>query len=206
MVNLYKVITAEADAAHATGFKEKLAEWEVLYIFNDLYTNYNNEFLVKKIVIFIVYCYSKDSSKIALGDDRRQKKGDLFRSMNFPHKDDNEEQFLYQSIVMLEERFVANAALAWLELQNYPAFRHWITLKDSYSQMQNAVLLPSVEYDQRFRCVGYMNDLKKMIKEAEELLMQNDPALKPLYVEVKEKTIGIKKTMGPEDFAYLASS
>lgn len=208
MVNLYKELTSDAESIHAMGFKEKLRDMEVLKIFEGLYTVYSNEFLVKKIVLFIVYCYSKESDKIALGDDRRQKKGDLFRKMNFPHDNDEQEQFLYQAVVMLEETYVAEAAMGWLEKQNYPSFTHWITLKDAYAQMQNAIMLPiaMVDYDQKFRCVEYMNSLRKMIKEAEEMLMQNDVSLKPLYNEVKEKIPSRKNTIGPENFAHLTAT
>ncbi len=215
MVNVYNEIVSEVDAAHANGFFEKLEEMDVLKLFQPILDFFKGELeaplMAKRVIIYIAYCYSLDSPKISVNGDRAREKGDVFRALNIPHKDEKHEHQLYNWVVNLESAAVVYGINAWMERQGEQQFQYYITLKDSYAEMQRAALLPltdkdgNINYDQKQRCIEHMTETKKLIKEAQAELLQKDEKLKVGFQEIK-KAQERHKFVGPESFAKQGSN
>jgi hypothetical protein len=213
MVSLYKEITSTSEAINADGFKEQLEDLNVLNIFGPLYEEFKDKplLLIKKIVLYILYCYSMDSPKISINGDRGSEKGTIFRALNFPYKDDKELNTLYEQIVMLRSSAVVLSATAWMEKQGERQFQYYITLQESYFEMQRAALMGlqnshgGIDYDQKQRCIEHMTDTRKLIKEAESALQQNSNELKGAHQELKSAREK-HKFVGPESFAKKGSN
>lgn len=169
-------------------------------IFDDLTAAYEGDELLKKAVKFIVYCYSIDSDRISLGSDRRKEKAAIFKMLDI-------DPALYDDFVLLGEKAVVESAQKWLRDQDSVQFEFLTTLREAYVQQQAAALKPlekasgGTDWDQKQKCIEHMASLKKMIKDAEAELKQNDPKLKEAHEEVQKASKKIS-TIGPENFAY----
>lgn len=155
--------------------------------------------ICNQAVKFIVYCYSSESDKITIGGDRRREKAAVFALLDM---DGN----LYNDFVVLENEAVIEVVQAWLRRQKNHLFEYWITLREVYVQQQTAALKPlqngdgGIDYNQKQKCVEHMADLKKMMKEAEAEVHQNDPMYKTLVEDVKKHSPK-STTIGPENFS-----
>lgn len=197
MVNLFSEIVN----FDGVNFQDHLKRLNVFHVFDAVFTSklFADNYLQIKVIQYIVYTHSLDSQKLSLGGDRRKECAKIFKDLEIP--DD-----YYEFIVMLGSKDVLDCVQAWMKHQDNKQIEYLFTLQTAYIQQQKASLEMlkksdgiTVDYDQKMECIRHMTELKKMVKDAESELQQNDVKLKEAYQEVKKA--GAKFTISPENFA-----
>ncbi len=172
----------------------------VSYIFEPIFTStvYDDNELHIKIAKYIALTHSIESQKLTMSGDRRKEIHAVFKELGI----DDEH---YNGIILLKDRDVVKCVQLWMAKQDNRQAEYLFTLQNAYVQQQTAALDNlkksdgiNTDYDQKFKCVEYMTELKKMIKDAEAELQQNDPKMKVVHQEVKKAA---KFTVGPETYA-----
>jgi hypothetical protein len=209
MINAFQEIVS----FDGENFNDHLAEITLFTIFEPVFEDYQDPVFCKKVVLFIVYANSVDSSKIGVGTDRRRELNKIFKDLEIPAKGphpfdpDMGERNFYDEIVLMINPAVVTAIERWLQHKDNRQLEYLFTLKNAYVQHQSAALRDirkannEVDYDQKFKCIEYMMKLKKMIADAESELQQNDPKLKQAYEEVRQAKVKAPVT-GPADYTY----
>lgn len=192
----YSIINYEEDH-----WQEFLDGIFLIDVFMPVIKEYTDVSTLKCVIRYIVTAYSLESDKIILGMDWQKNKQEIFEyAMLKP------EAKSYEDLVLLKNKAVVDAIHNWLNFQDSESFRQLEVLKDLRIEMQISCLSDikkssgEVDYDQKYRNAGYANDLKKMIKDLEAELVQNDVKLKD---QVKELKTAKRKlhTVGAETFA-----
>lgn len=184
-------------------WSEYLDSISLFEIFKDLIIKYQaNPSVLKGIIRYIVWAYSKDSDKITLGTDWTENKKRIFESAELPPMES-----ILMDVVNLKDDIILLTVKRWIDFQNDDAWKELTMLKDLRSEMQlsaNSALRSgngdSVNYDQKFKNAKYSIDLSQMIKDCESKLLQNDPRLKDAMKEVRVKTKN-NYSLSPESFA-----
>lgn len=179
-------------------FRDHLGRISLDHIFDPLLKEYGYDpALCVKIIKYIAFGNSIESDKISVGGDRRKELHKIFRYLDIPNEG-VDPKFLsikrnyYEEIVLLSNDSVAESIIRWLKHKDNRQIEFLFTLQNAYVQQQAASLKEirkssgEVDYDQKFKCIGYMMDLKNKIKDAESELQQNDPKLKAAYEELKQ--------------------
>lgn len=182
---------------------EYLDSISLFEIFKDLIIKYQaNPSLLKGIIRYIVWTYSKDSDKITLGTDWTENKKRIFEAAELPPM-----EAILMDIVNLKDDIVLLTIKRWIDYQNDDTWKELTMLKDLRSEMQlsaNSQLKTgngdSVNYDQKFKNAKYSIDLSLMIKDCESKLLQNDPRLKDAAKEIRIRTKN-NTSLSPESFA-----
>jgi hypothetical protein len=198
MISAFKELTTY-DGDEWQEFLEKIC---LIEIFKEVILEYNSEpGLVKCIIRFIVWAYSKDSDKVILGDDWLINKKRIYESADLPLTAEMENAILYY-----QDEAVLSAIKKWVSWQNNDAYKEITMLQDLRTEMQISAnsnirnAQAEINYDQKFKNAKYSIELYQMIKDAESNLLQNDPKMKDGYNEVKKASKG-KINIGPETFA-----
>jgi hypothetical protein len=171
-------------------------------IFKDLIVKYQADpALLKGIIRYIAWAYSKDSDKITLGTDWLENKKRIFEAAQLPPMED-----VLRNVVFLADEIVLITIKRWIEFQDDDTWKELMMLKDLRSEMQLSANSPlksgngeAVNYDQKFKNAKYSIDLALMIKDCESKLLQNDPRFKDAVREVKQRKSNI--SVSPESFA-----
>lgn len=170
-------------------------------IFKDLVQKYKERpGLLKSLIRYIVWAYSKDSEKIVLGGDWLQTKKRIFEDADLPLNED-----VLKEVVHLENETILTTIKKWLEYQDEDTWRELCMLQDLRIEMQvsaNGSILKSTgeqDFDQKFKNAKYSIELYNMIKDTQSKLLQNDPKMKDAIQEAKR---AIKKdTLSPGMFS-----
>jgi hypothetical protein len=179
-------------------------EWEdfltkicLIDIFKDLIPLFKDKEALTQAIRYIVMCYSKDSDCVILGTDWVSNKKRIFDKVLI-HKD------YYQDLVLLENGIVIKAIQRWLSFQDSAVYSQLIMLKDLQQEMQDSANSSikkanlEIDYDQKFKNAKYVNELKIMIDDLEQELIQNNPKLKEATKELSKAKA--KNTLGLEAF------
>lgn len=182
-------------------------EWEdyldkilLLDIFMPVIKDYQDREVLKCVIRFIAYAYSHDSDKIILGQEWKKNKQQIFEYVMV-----KPEKTSYEDLVLLKRKSVVDSIHNWMSFQDKDTFTQLQVLKDLRVEMQVSSLTNilkssgEVDYDQKYRNAGYASELKKMIKDLESELIQNNQRLKDAVREVK--IAKSKVTIGPESFS-----
>lgn len=167
-------------------------------IFQPIIKQYPENTVRKGIITYIALAYSIESDAIVMGMDWKRNKMLIFKRANLADS-------LWNDVGMLQEEAVLNSVNRWLNFQDSSTFVQLSVLRDLRTEMQfsaNSKILKSsgeVDYSQKFLNAGYAQELKKMIKDLESELLQNNILLKDAVKEVK--AVKIKNTMSVESFA-----
>jgi hypothetical protein len=172
-------------------------------IFKDLIVKYQaNPSLLKGIIRYIVWAYSKDSDKITLGTDWLENKKRIFEAAQLPPMED-----ILKDVVFLGDDIILITIKRWIDFQDDDTWKELMMLKDLRAEMQLSANSPLksgngevVNYDQKFKNAKYSIDLALMIKDCESKLLQNDPKFKDATREVKQRTKS-NISISPESFA-----
>lgn len=193
-------------------FKEHLERTTLIHIFEPVLNEYIDFDLCAKIIKYIAFANSLESPKISVGGDRRKELHSIFRDMEIPTdivdpRMPTIKRQLYGEIVLLENDAIIESTNRWLRYKDNRQLEYLFTLQNAYVQHQAAALKDirkssgETDYDQKFKCIGYMKELKKQIADAESELQQNDEKLKEAYEEVKIAKKKVPST-GPEAHAW----
>jgi hypothetical protein len=181
-------------------WQEFLEKILLIDIFMPVIIEYKDYSTLKSVIRFITYAYSVESEKIILGMDWQKNKQNIFEfSLVKPEKK------LYEDLVLLKNKSVVDCIHKWLAFQDNDTFTQLQVLKDLRVEMQISSLTNilkasgETDYDQKFRNATYANDLKKIIKDLESELIQNNQRLKDVVKEVR--LAKSKFTVGPETFS-----
>lgn len=198
MINPVKELTSY-DGDEWQEYLDKICLYD---IFKELIEKYNDQpTLVKCLIRYIVWTYSKDSEKIILGGDWLENKKRIYEAADLPPT-----TILHSDVLHLKCRVILVTIKSWISFQDNDTFTELKMLEDLRVEMQlsaNSPILKStgeVDYDAKFKCAKYSIELYQMIKDAEQKLLQNDPRMKESVQEVKKAT-KIRNTIGPESFA-----
>ena len=172
-------------------------------IFKDLVYKYQGDPpLLKGIVRYIVWTYSKDSDKITLGTDWIENKKRVFDAAQLPPIES-----VLMDVVYLKDEVILLTIKKWVGFQDDDTWKELMMLKDLRSEMQlsaNSALKAGnndiVNYDQKFKNAEYSIKLALMIKDCEQKLIQNDPRFKEAAREIRAKTKN-NTSISPETFA-----
>ncbi len=183
MINPFQaLVTYEEDL-----WEDYLSQILLVDIFSPVIKEYEDKQVLKSVIRYIAYAYSHDSDKITLGQDWQKNKQQIFEFVMI-----KPEKKSYEDLVLLKNKAVVESIHNWLDFQQKDTFVQLQVLKDLRVEMQisslTAILKASgeVDYDQKFRNAGYASDLKKMIKDLESELIQNDALLKEAAKEVRQ--------------------
>jgi hypothetical protein len=197
MISLYNEIIS----FDGVNFQDHCQRIGVFGVFEPIFssTEFDDNLLHIKIAKYIAFSHSIESTKLTISGDRRKEIRAIFKELDIPEN-------LYDGIVLLKSREVLKSVQLWMQKMDSRQAEYLLTLQNAYVQQQTASLdnlkKPdgvSTDYDQKFKCITYVNDLKKMIKEAESELQQHDPKMKEAYQEVRK--MAIKHTLSIENFA-----
>lgn len=169
-------------------------------IFKDFLVLFKDKTSLTQAIRYVVYCYSKDSNLVILGDDWMQNKKRIFDKTFLPKE-------YYQDLVLLENRIVIKTIQKWIDFQDNKVYANLCSLKDLMVEMRlssNNNLKKTdginIDYDQKFKNAGYVQDLQKMIDNLEQELIQNDMKLKEGAREIK-KASKKSNSIGVESYA-----
>jgi hypothetical protein len=198
MINPYQALsTYEGDSWNE--YLENLCLYE---IFKDLIEAYGSEpGILKCIIRYIVWAYSKDSDKIILGDDWGKNKLRIYEASVLPPTKAIQDNVLY-----LKDKVILTTIKAWMAFQDNDTFKEIMMLRDLRAEMQISANMDikkatgEIDYDAKFKCAKYSIELYQMINDAEQKLLQNDPKMKEAILEVKRNSKN-KITIGPEMFS-----
>lgn len=171
-------------------------------MFKDLVAKYiDKKPVLKGIIQYIVWAYSKDSDKIVIGADWTANKKRIFDTVMLPPEEE-----IMRDVVELREPVILFAVKKWIEFQDEETWKEYMMLKDLRSEMQissNSMLIGGngINYDQKFKNAKYSIELTQMIKDCEQRLLQNDPHHKDAVREVKQKSKSSNISLSPEKFA-----
>lgn len=166
-------------------------------IFKDLIPLFKDKDALTQGIRYIVWTYSNQSDCITLGTDWHENKKRIFYKTLLPDS-------YFQDLVELKNPIIVETIKRWIEFQDDATFSQLTMLKELKLEMQqsaNSKILKSsgeIDFDQKFKNAGYVNDLKKDIDDLEQELIQNSPKLKEGVKEVRTKA---KNTIGAESFA-----
>ena len=196
MISAYhSVVNYEED-----NWSEYLDNILLLDIFMPVIKEYINSGTLKSVIRYIVYAYSPESDKVILGMDWLKNKQKVFEFVLA-----KPENSIYQDLVLLKNKAVVNTIHKWLNFLDNDTFTQLQVIKDLRVEMQISSLTEirkasgEIDYDQKYRNASYANDLKKMIKDLESELIQNNNKLKDAIKEVKSAKN--KFNVGPETFS-----
>jgi len=195
------MINAYSDLISYDGF-----DWEdylnricLIDIFKDLIPLFKDKEALTQGIRYIVWTYSKQSDCITLGTDWYENKKRIFDKTLLPST-------YFQDLVDLENSIIIKTIQRWLEFQDSATFSQLMMLKDLQLEMQQSANSNikkanlEIDYDQKFKNAKYVNDLKGMIEDLEQELIQNSPKLKAAVQELGAKSKA-KNTIGVETFA-----
>jgi len=197
MVNIF----SEVVNFDGVNFQDHLKRLNIFHLFDKIFISplFDDNKVQIKVIQYIAYSHSTESQKLSLGGDRRKECARIFKELELDDK-------YYEPVVMLASRDVLDCAQAWMKHKDNRQIEYLFTLENAYMQQQKASLEMlkksdglTVDYNQKMDCILHMTDLKKMIKEAESELQQNDIRLKEAHAEVKKASN--KFLIGPESFA-----
>lgn len=209
MINSFQEITI----FDGSDFRDHLGKVNLDHIFDPVLKEYvYDPGLCVRIIKYIAFSNSIESNKISVGGDRRKELHKIFRDLEFPQEGvdplfPNIKRAYYDEVVLMGNESVVESIIRWLKHKDNRQLEFLFTLQNAYVQQQAAALKEikkssgEVDYDQKYKCIGYMMDLKLKIKDAESELQQNDPKLKEAYEDVKQakKT---NSTTGVENYAF----
>jgi hypothetical protein len=193
MVNPYQALTTY-EHGH---WKKLFDELGLLDVFGELLGTFTAPESTRKIIRYIAWTYSHNSERLVAGMDWENNKRNNFNYAGLPGD-------LWESIGLLKDHTVLRAIQKWLEYQDDPVFKQLQCMKDLKLEMQLSAVgriskaSNEIDYDQKYKNANYALDLEKMIKQLENQLIQNNPALKDA---VRETKFSRKTTMGVETYA-----
>lgn len=196
MINPYQALTTHT----GFDFEDYLERLNLLRIFMPIFEEFQDKEDRKNIVLYIVFTHSIESTKLTVGGDRRKEINSIFKGLGLSDK-------LYEEIVLMKSSSVVRSAQLWMEFKDNRQIEYLFTLQNAYVQQQAAALSNikkatfEIDYDQKMRCIEHMTELRKMIKDAESELQQNDSRLKEAYEEVRKSNK--KSTMGANEVYSL---
>lgn len=196
MVNAYyALINHEED-----DWQEFLNKICLIDIFMDLILNYgHNKPLLKSFIKYIVWCYSPQSDKVIIGDDWEENKKRIFDAAGFEPIDS-----YLQATVYLKDEIVVKTINKWLNFQDNDINAQLKSLQDLQLEMRissNSDIKKAsseTDFDQKFKNACYVGDLRKMINNLQDELIQSSPKLKEAYKEIKQ-VISKKNTKSVEE-------
>lgn len=140
---------------------------------------------LRKAIRYIVWCYSKQSEHIILGDDWLLNKERVFKKSNLSED-------YYKDIVLLQNNPVVVTIQKWIEFQDNNVYANLCSLKDLMIEMRlssNSSIKKTdgvnIDFDQKFKNAGYVRELQKMVDDLEQELIQNDMKLSEGVKELK---------------------
>lgn len=194
MINPYQNII-EYDGEDWNDYLTKIC---LIDIFKDLIPLFKDKSALTQAIRYLAWTYSKDSDCVILGTDWFENKKRIFDKTLLPKE-------YFQDLVLLENRLVIKTIQRWLAFQDSATFSQLIMLKDLQQEMQesaNSDIKKSsgeIDYDQKYKNACYVKDLKIMIDDLEQELIQNSPKLKFASQELSKAKA--KNTIGVETFA-----
>lgn len=193
MINSYQsIINYEEDE-----WEDYLTSICLIDIFKPLIDLVKDKSSLKMAIRFIVWTYSKDSEHIVLGDDWSKNKNRIFDKTYLSND-------YYEDFVLLKNRIVVETIQRWIDFQDNNTFSNLMSLKDLMIEMRlssNSALKKTdgttIDYDQKYKNAGYVQELQKMIADLESELVQNDIKLKDGIKDLKKAknnlSIGIER-------------
>lgn len=181
-------------------FLDKLTLFEIFKPVISLYLGHPG--VLKPVMRYIVWAYSKDSDKVIIGDDWQENKKRIFDAAMIPPMQGIKGQVLY-----LKSEAVLQTIQGWLDFQQEDAFSHLMMLKELKLEMQlsaNSSIRKSsgeIDYDQKYKNSEYVSKLRQSVKDLEAELIQNDIKLKESAKEVRTASRKVKNTFGVENFS-----
>ena len=166
-------------------------------IFSPLVSIYISSSVLGNVIKFIVYGYTMGSPKIGISKDRKKEKLKIMNDLGLA------EEIHFDNLILLKNKVIVEVISEWLREGDNQQIEYVLTLKEIYLQQKIASVSDikksdgiNIDFDQKYRCIEYCEKLKKMIKDAESELQQNDPKFREVYSEIK--SVKSKKTMGLE--------
>jgi hypothetical protein len=176
------IVTYEEDS-----WEDYLSQILLIDIFMPVIKEYEDKQVLKSVIRYIAYAYSHDSDKIILGEDWHKNKKQIFEFVMI-----KPESKSYEDLVLLKNKAVIDAIHNWLSFQERDTFTQMQMLKDLRVEMQISAVSSikkssgEIDYSQKYLNATYANELKKMIKDLESELIQNDTLLREAAKEVRQ--------------------
>lgn len=196
MNNPYQIVTE-----HEGNYENFFDLYLFFKIFRPIWEEFEDKSTATKIIKFIVYGFSLQSTMITVNGDRRKELHAIFDHLEIDKK-------RYREVVLLEDTVVMECCRKWMDFQDSSQLEYLLTLKQSYIQQQAASISPlrksdgvAIDFDQKHKCIEHMRELNQWIKEAEQELIQNNPKLKESYkIAGVDNTRNNKRNKGMEAF------
>jgi hypothetical protein len=140
------------------------------------------------VIQYILQCYSVESDKIKIGADWNKNKLEIFEDTCQPLES------LRDATVYLKSSGVIDTVNNWLRYQDEEIFCEMAMLKDLKLELQMSAISPihkssgEIDYDQKYKNAGYVNELRKNIKDLESEFIQNNNKLKDSIKDFKSVT------------------
>lgn len=191
----YEIVSHEGD------YRNIFDKYLFLKIFEPIIEYFEDVDTATKVIKFIVYGFSLESTKLTVTGDRRKELVAIFNELEIDKK-------LYKEVVLLENGIILSCSQKWLIYQDNAQLEYLFTLEQAYIQQQTASISPlkksdgvNIDYDQKQKCIEHMRELRKWIKEAQAELIQSNAKMKEAY-----KDVGVdntKKSQGKGIESYM---
>lgn len=194
MINAF-VSVQNYDGDDWESYLEKIC---LLDIFSEIIKAYPENSIRKGIIAFIALAYSIDSDAVVLGMDWKKNKTIIFQRTGLP-------QSMWQEVGEFKSDAVLKSINRWINMADSDTWVQLSVLRDLRQEMQSSANSPirkssgEIDFSQKYLNAGYANELKKMIRDLESELIQNNLKLKDAVKEIKNHKV--KQTMSVESFA-----
>lgn len=196
MINAYQAIMAH-----------KKGSWESFFekhpfddVFEELVKEFPDDGDLTAVIHYILMAYSIESEMIIIGADWAKTKKKIFEKVMVKPTAE-----MYDGLVHLKSEAVQKTVIKWLDFQSSEVFEILQTAKDLRAELQlsctTAIQKPDgeINYDQKYKNLGYCIELRKTIRELESELVQNSESLKDAVREVRQ-IVSHSKSFGVESF------
>lgn len=194
--------------AHEGDYNDLLEKLNLLFIFGPIIDTFNESPETAKAVIrFLAYAYSKDSEYILSKDKWISQKLRCAKAANLNDR-------WHQQVVYLEATeeydtvpdIIKGVAIKYLAYQNDANNEDLKSLYDLHKEMIVAAASALkdanglIDYEQKYKCRKYANEIKQWIREAEDRMKQEDTNLRAAKEEIRKKT-KVNKSWRVENYA-----
>lgn len=175
MTNAYNaIVTFEGD-----NFQDYLDRLFLFTVFEEIFKEYPDIEICKKIIKFIAWSYSMDSDMLLMqGNSWNKVAPEIFKRAKLPDE-------LYNDVCLLENVAVLETVDQWLRHQNDENWMNYITFRNLRSEMLLSSLSDiktangtETNYEQKMKNAIHSVTLLQMMNDAKETFIQNHPKLK----------------------------
>lgn len=201
MISLYSSISVfESSEEDFEFFLKKLYVFE---LFKPILSEFEDKDTFLKIVKFIVYGFSPDSTKLLTsGNTWSIISKNIYQECELPNDEEN-----FDLIGNLKSDSVRESVERFLDFsnnENWTQYSHYKTLRKQFLELSLSDMKKAtgeIDIEAKMKAVVYSKDLLKMMEDARDGFIQNHPKLRGSVEAFNKATNNTKNSRSPGSYA-----